>query len=75
MSWIFGVNPGGGGQAPPPIVPPFPPAGGGAGDGKSSGKSDAGEEPPKPKAWSNFDPTGLERAAKATRELDRSRKQ
>ena len=38
---------------------------GDAGDGR--GKD---EEPPKPKAWSNFDPSGLERAAKAARELD-----
>ena len=38
---------------------------GDAGDG--GGKD---EEPPKPKAWSNFDPSGLERAAKAARELD-----
>ena len=31
-----------------------------------------GGEPLKPKAWSNFDPSGLERAAKAARDLDGS---
>lgn len=44
-------------------MPPPPP--GGNGDGGDKNK-------PKDK-WSNFDPTGLERAAKAARELDQSR--
>ncbi|XP_029434402.1 ATPase family AAA domain-containing protein 3 [Rhinatrema bivittatum] len=62
MSWLFGVN-----KGPPvpgglPSLPP-PPDGGGGGD--------TGDKP-KDK-WSNFDPTGLERAAKAARELDQSR--
>lgn len=37
---------------------------------------DGGEAPPIPeegKKWVGFDPTGLERAAKAVRELDASR--
>ncbi|NWH40147.1 ATD3A protein, partial [Chloropsis hardwickii] len=77
MSWLFGLNrgaaPGGGGDAAPPgtgsgaglSLPPSPGSGvggGGAGD----------RQTPKDK-WSNFDPTGLERAAKAARELDASR--
>ncbi|NXY38680.1 ATAD3 protein, partial [Pomatorhinus ruficollis] len=79
MSWLFGLNrgaaPGGGGDAAPPgtgtgagsgaglSLPPTPGGGsGGAGD----------RQTPKDK-WSNFDPTGLERAAKAARELDASR--
>ncbi len=78
MSWIFGVNKGG---AEPPYLPPLPPYGGGppapGGDGSGDkGKDGGNEEMMKgpPKAWSNFDPTGLERAAKAARELDRSGK-
>uniref|UniRef100_A0A674PPS3 ATPase family AAA domain containing 3A n=1 Tax=Takifugu rubripes TaxID=31033 RepID=A0A674PPS3_TAKRU len=42
--------------------PPPPPAGGSSGGG----------DKPKDK-WSNFDPTGLERAAQAAKELDKSR--
>lgn len=62
MSWLFGYNKG---QQVPPLVPglPVPPPGG---DG------DGDKNKPKDK-WSNFDPTGLERAAKAARELDQSR--
>ncbi|KAK7916662.1 hypothetical protein WMY93_012423 [Mugilogobius chulae] len=65
MSWLFGLNkgqpepPGVPGQPPPP---PPPPAGG----------SGSGGDKPKDK-WSNFDPTGLERAAQAAKELDKSR--
>ncbi|XP_027754794.1 ATPase family AAA domain-containing protein 3A isoform X1 [Empidonax traillii] len=79
MSWLFGLSrgaaPGGGGGdggtgAGPGVggsglsLPPAPggAAAGGAGD----------RQAPKDK-WSNFDPTGLERAAKAARELDASR--
>lgn len=72
MSWLFGLNkgqpevpPGFPVQPPPP--PPTPPAGG------SSGGGGGGGDKPKDK-WSNFDPTGLERAAQAARELDKSRK-
>ncbi|XP_055515158.1 ATPase family AAA domain containing 3 [Leucoraja erinacea] len=72
MSWIFGLNKGGppaagdaAGPGPgPPAVPPPPGAGGGGGDGDRLKDKDK---------WSNFDPTGLERAAKAARELDSSR--
>ncbi|RXM91445.1 von Willebrand factor A domain-containing protein 1 [Acipenser ruthenus] len=61
MSWLFGLNKG---QAsPPPDLPlPPPPVGGEGGEGGDK---------PKDK-WSNFDPTGLERAAKAARDLDQS---
>ncbi|TFK13673.1 transmembrane and coiled-coil domain-containing protein 4 [Platysternon megacephalum] len=74
MSWLFGLNrgsppvagdggPGGSGLAlPPPPSAGGPAAGDGAGD----------RHTPKDK-WSNFDPTGLERAAKAARELEASR--
>ncbi|KAF7665847.1 hypothetical protein LDENG_00129490 [Lucifuga dentata] len=66
MSWLFGLNKGQpeappGLPAPPPPPPP-PPAGGSSGGG----------DKPKDK-WSNFDPTGLERAAQAAKELDKSR--
>ncbi|XP_032904203.1 ATPase family AAA domain-containing protein 3A [Amblyraja radiata] len=72
MSWIFGLNKGGrpaagdaAGPGPgPPAVPPPPGAGGGDGDRHKDKDTDK---------WSNFDPTGLERAAKAARELDSSR--
>ncbi|XP_078281311.1 ATPase family AAA domain containing 3 [Rhinoraja longicauda] len=74
MSWIFGLNKSGppavgDAAAPgPPAVPPPPGAGGGGGGGGDS--SDRNKDKDK---WSNFDPTGLERAAKAARELDSSR--
>ncbi|XP_062401434.1 ATPase family AAA domain containing 3 [Sardina pilchardus] len=65
MSWLFGLNRGQS-EAPPemPVPPPPPPPAGGSGG--SSG------DRPKDK-WSNFDPTGLERAAKAAKDLDQSR--
>ncbi|CAB1314970.1 unnamed protein product [Coregonus sp. 'balchen'] len=61
MSWLFGLNKGQP-EAPPefPVPPPLPPPAGG------------GDDKPKDK-WSNFDPTGLERAAQAAKELDKSR--
>ncbi|KAI7791140.1 ATPase family AAA domain containing 3 [Triplophysa rosa] len=59
MSWLFGLNKGQSVAPPDGPVPPAPPAG-------------SGSEKPKDK-WSNFDPTGLERAAHAAKELDRSR--
>ncbi|XP_051979868.1 ATPase family AAA domain-containing protein 3-like [Xyrauchen texanus] len=65
MSWLFGLNKGQGGappEGPVPPAPPPPPAGSGSGSG----------DKPKDK-WSNFDPTGLERAAQAAKDLDRSR--
>ncbi|XP_056293064.1 ATPase family AAA domain containing 3 [Pseudoliparis swirei] len=65
MSWLFGLNkgqPGGPPGLPVQPAPPPPPAGGSGGGG----------DKPKDK-WSNFDPTGLERAANAAKELDKSR--
>ncbi|XP_034022440.1 ATPase family AAA domain containing 3 [Thalassophryne amazonica] len=63
MSWLFGIKkqP----EVPPalPLEPPPPPPAGG---------SSGGGDKPKDK-WSNFDPTGLERAAQAAKELDKSR--
>lgn len=65
MSWLFGLNKGQSGGPPdapvPPVPPPPPPPAGGSGSG----------DKPKDK-WSNFDPTGLERAAQAAKDLDRS---
>lgn len=74
MSWLFGLNrgaaPAGGGDAASGAAGlSLPPAPGGGG---SSAGGPGDRQPPKDK-WSNFDPTGLERAAKAARELDASR--
>uniref|UniRef100_A0A4W6EMB3 ATPase family AAA domain containing 3A n=1 Tax=Lates calcarifer TaxID=8187 RepID=A0A4W6EMB3_LATCA len=65
MSWLFGLNKGQP-EAPPglPVQPPPPPP--------PAGGSSGGGDKPKDK-WSNFDPTGLERAAQAAKELDKSR--
>uniref|UniRef100_A0A8C7TVV7 AAA+ ATPase domain-containing protein n=1 Tax=Oncorhynchus mykiss TaxID=8022 RepID=A0A8C7TVV7_ONCMY len=63
MSWLFGW---GRGSTKPPTDEAETPEGEGGSSDKSFG------EKPKDK-WSNFDPTGLERAAKSARELDRSR--
>ncbi|XP_044134213.1 ATPase family AAA domain-containing protein 3A [Bufo gargarizans] len=68
MSWLFGYNKGQPAPPAPPDVPGLPvppPPPGGSGDGGDKNK-------PKDK-WSNFDPTGLERAAKAARDLDQSK--
>ncbi|KAL0978425.1 hypothetical protein UPYG_G00170250 [Umbra pygmaea] len=68
MSWLFGLNKGQP-EVPPeyPVPPAPPPPAGGSGGG-----SGGGGDKPKDK-WSNFDPTGLERAAKAAKDLDKSR--
>uniref|UniRef100_A0A8C1UQG6 ATPase family AAA domain containing 3A n=1 Tax=Cyprinus carpio TaxID=7962 RepID=A0A8C1UQG6_CYPCA len=66
MSWLFGLNKGQSASPPDAPVPPAPPPPPGGGSGSGSG------DRPKDK-WSNFDPTGLERAAQAAKELDRSR--
>ncbi|KAF4093498.1 hypothetical protein AMELA_G00002570 [Ameiurus melas] len=68
MSWLFGLNKGQGGGGSPdvPLPPPPPPPPPAAGSGGSGG------DKPKDK-WSSFDPTGLERAAQAAKELDQSR--
>jgi len=65
MSWLFGLNKGQP-EVPPglPLQPPPPPP--------PAGGSGGGGDKPKDK-WSNFDPTGLERAANAAKELDKSR--
>lgn len=76
MSWLFGVNKD---NIPPPAFPPqlpIPPSGGGDGGGSndkgdSSDKKDKGSGKP---VWTSFDPTGLERAAKAAKDLEKSRK-
>uniref|UniRef100_A0A8C5H1B2 Uncharacterized LOC114467120 n=1 Tax=Gouania willdenowi TaxID=441366 RepID=A0A8C5H1B2_GOUWI len=66
MSWLFGWWKGSG--SPPVEGPPV------AVDGAGAGGAPAGTGGDKPgDKWSNFDPTGLERAARAARELDKSR--
>uniref|UniRef100_H2N9H1 AAA+ ATPase domain-containing protein n=1 Tax=Pongo abelii TaxID=9601 RepID=H2N9H1_PONAB len=69
MSWLFGINrgPKGEGAGPPPPLPPAQPGAEGGGD------RGFGDRPAPKDKWSNFDPTGLERAAKAARELEHSR--
>ncbi|XP_010785184.1 ATPase family AAA domain-containing protein 3-like [Notothenia coriiceps] len=66
MSWLFGWW---GGSSSPSLEEQVTAAAaegaGGAPGGSGGGR--AGDK------WSNFDPTGLERAAKAARELDKSR--
>lgn len=75
MSWLFGVNKD---SAPPPSYPPqlpIPPSGGGDGgkDGDKGDKSGDGKDKSGKPVWTSFDPTGLERAAKAAKELEKSR--
>ncbi|CAM9747262.1 unnamed protein product [Lampetra fluviatilis] len=73
MSWLFGLNRG---QAPPPVpldAGAGPGGAGGGGGGAGSGASGSGDEARPKDKWSNFDPTGLERAAKAARDLDASK--
>ena len=71
MSWLWDKLYGGRGGAF------YPPASGapGAGSGEGGGAGGEGSEkvPEEGKKWVGFDPTGLERAAKAARELDQSR--
>lgn len=68
MSWLFGIRGSKGDGAEPPLsLPPAQPGAEGGGD------RGAGDRPPPKDKWSNFDPTGLERAAKAARELEHSR--
>lgn len=68
MSWLFGIKGSKGeGTGPPLPLPPVQPGGEGSGD------RGAGDRPGPKDKWSNFDPTGLERAAKAARELEHSR--
>ena len=65
MSWLFGLNRGQPEAPPPGPQPPPPPA--------PAGGSGGGGDKLKDK-WSSFDPTGLERAAQAAKDLDKSRK-
>lgn len=68
MSWLFGIKGSKGeGTGPPLSLPPVQPGAEGGGD------RGAGDRPAPKDKWSNFDPTGLERAAKAARELEHSR--
>ena len=72
MSWLFGVNkPPPPGEEPPLI--PGSPGGGDRGGEDGGGKDDTGDSKTAP-VWRSFDPSGLERAAKAARELEKSRK-
>ncbi|XP_068588898.1 ATPase family AAA domain-containing protein 3-like [Cebidichthys violaceus] len=66
MSWLFGWGKGSGG---PPVEEQTAAAAEGAGGAPGGG---SGGDKPGDK-WSNFDPTGLERAAKAAKDLDKSR--
>ncbi|XP_054465076.1 ATPase family AAA domain-containing protein 3-like [Anoplopoma fimbria] len=63
MSWLFGW---GRSSGPPPADDEQPAAGTAAGTGAAGGAKPGDK-------WSNFDPTGLERAAKAAKDLDKSR--
>ncbi|KAL7398021.1 hypothetical protein ABVT39_003128 [Epinephelus coioides] len=66
MSWLFGW---GKGSGSPPAEEQTA-----AGPSEGAGGAPGGPGGDKPgDKWSNFDPTGLERAAKAARELDKSR--
>ncbi|KAM6981910.1 ATPase family AAA domain-containing protein 3-like [Tautogolabrus adspersus] len=67
MSWLFGWGKSSGSQ--PPLEEQTAAASGEGGGGAPGG---SGGNKPVDK-WSNFDPTGLERAAKAARDLDKSR--
>ncbi|KAK5923302.1 hypothetical protein CgunFtcFv8_000284 [Champsocephalus gunnari] len=66
MSWLFGWWRGSGSPSLEEQVKAAAAEGAGGAPGGSGGGR-AGDK------WSNFDPTGLERAAKAARELDKSR--
>ena len=66
LSWLFGKN----ARDVPPLptgtgAPPSPP--------NPPGRKPGDEEKPKEK-WTGFDPSGLERAAKAVKELEKSSK-
>ncbi|XP_034551218.1 ATPase family AAA domain-containing protein 3-like [Notolabrus celidotus] len=67
MSWLFGWGKKSGSSPPMEEQSAGAPAEGGGGAAGGSGGDKPGDK------WSNFDPTGLERAAKAARELDKSR--
>ncbi|PIK58859.1 hypothetical protein BSL78_04171 [Apostichopus japonicus] len=73
MSWIFGLNKDQEVPQPQSFEQAVGAAGGGGSDG---GKECGGDKKDKSSGsysnWSNFDPTGLERAAKAAKDLDKS---
>lgn len=70
MSWLFGWGRGSGsGSGSPPLDEQTAAA---PADGAGGAPGGPGGDKPGDK-WSNFDPTGLERAARAARELDKSR--
>ncbi|XP_074500680.1 ATPase family AAA domain-containing protein 3-A-like [Sebastes fasciatus] len=66
MSWLFGW---GKSSSTPPLEEQIRAA---AAEGAGGAAGGSGGDKPGDK-WSNFDPTGLERAAKAARDLDKSR--
>lgn len=72
MSWLWDKLYGGSGSGTGQGGDFFPPAGGGEGRGSGNGKDQSPQVPGEGKKWTGFDPTGLERAAKAARELDQS---
>ena len=67
MSWLLGRF----GPQQPDQPPPTDAGGGSVAPGAGGNKPPSTEEG---KKWVGFDPTGLERAAKAARELDASSK-
>ena len=78
MSFLFGnafKGAGGGQNGGPPSIPPPSSGGGGSGDDgrKPPEAPKQAEIPGVPGSFANFDPSGLERAAKAMKELNSSR--
>ena len=71
MSWLFGMNKE---QHVPEFPPQFPvaPGGGGADDGKKGSDSQGQLDKSKMEAY-RFDSAALERAAKAAKDLEKSR--
>ena len=77
MSWLFGLGGQGQGQVPPNLnldIPGLPPPGdGGAGGGGGAAGGEGGGKGGGPSA-PDFNSGGLERAAKAAKELEQSSK-
>ena len=71
MSWLFGMNKG---QSVPDFPPqfPLPPPDGGGDDGKKGSDSQGQLDKSKMEAY-RFDSAALERAAKAAKDLEKSR--
>lgn len=74
MSWLFGVNKPPPPSEGPPLIPGPPPGGDdkSGGDGASKDDNSENEGTKGSPVWRSFDPSGLERAAKAARELEKS---